>query len=280
MEEGHQEEKESQAHAAASHTGNRRPHNEDSYAVYPDLGLYIVADGMGGHEAGEVASRIVVEHVESGVRAGEALDRAVRGAHGAVLEAVASGDGPEGMGSTVVAALRDGDRFTIAWAGDSRAYRMGSNLEQITHDHSLVQELVDQGQLTEPEARRHPERSLITRAMGMPDQGEMDVETTEIRLKPGETLLLCSDGLTEELTDEEIGQLLDEHPDLEDAVGRLIDAALDAGGRDNITVVLVRRPGGWLGGLRTRPLRLLVAAAVGLAAALAAGLIGYLLDWP
>lgn len=266
--------------AAATHTGNRRPHNEDSCATFPDLGLFIVADGMGGHEAGEVASRIVVDHVERGVRSGEALDQAVRSAHGAVLEAVDKGEGPEGMGSTVVAVLLDGDSFRLAWAGDSRAYRFGSSLERLTRDHSLVQEMVDRGQLSEEEARSHPERSLITRAMGMPDQGEMDVEAIDGRLAPGETLLLCSDGLTEELTDEQITELLETGGNTDAVAAALVDAALAAGGRDNITVVLVRAPRRGLGRRLPRAVRLLAAAVLGLAAAGAVGLLGYLLDWP
>lgn len=268
------------AYAAVTHTGNRRPHNEDRYAVFPDLGLFIVADGMGGHEAGEVASRIVVDHVESAVRGGAPLEDAVSTAHGAVLEAVDAGDGSEGMGSTVVAALLDGDRFRIAWAGDSRAYRLGPSLERLTRDHSLVQEMVDRGQLSEREARTHPERSLITRAMGMPDQGDMEVEIAEGRLGPGETLLLCSDGLTEELTDAEIERLLDAQPEAPEAVTQLVNSALTAGGRDNITVVLIRAPGAGLRRPRPRALRLLAAAAIGLAAALAVGLLGHWLEWP
>lgn len=265
-------------YAAATHTGNRRPHNEDSYAAFPDLGLFIVADGMGGHAAGEVASRIVVERVERGVREGEALDQAVRSAHGAVLDAVEAGEGPEGMGSTVVAALMDGSRFRLAWAGDSRAYRVGSGLQRLTRDHSLVQEMVDRGQLSEAEARTHPERSLITRAMGMPDQGEMEVEAVEGALGPGEMLLLCSDGLTEELSDEEILEHLEAGLDMHATVDALVDAALRAGGRDNITVVMVRGAGGGRGVPKT--LRLLAAAALGLAAALAVGLVGRYLGWP
>lgn len=267
-------------HAAATHAGHRRPHNEDSHAEFEDLGLYLVADGMGGHEAGEVASRIVVEHVERSVRTGEPLERAVRGAHDAVLAASDAGEGRPGMGSTVVAAQLAGDRFRIVWAGDSRAYQMAGGLVRLTNDHSLVQEMVDRGALSENEARSHPERSLITRAVGMPDQGEMEVDAVEGRLGPGESLLLCSDGLTEELDDAEIERILASGRGIEERVAELVDAALAAGGRDNVTVVLVEAPGGGLAASRARVLRLLAAAGIGLAAALAVGLLGRWLGWP
>lgn len=267
-------------HAAATHAGHRRPHNEDSHAEFGDLGLYLVADGMGGHEAGEVASRIVVEHVERSVRAGEPLERAVLGAHDAVLAASDAGEGRPGMGSTVVAAQLAGDRFRIVWAGDSRAYQMAGGLVRLTNDHSLVQEMVDRGALSEIEARSHPERSLITRAVGMSEQGEMEVDAVEGRLGPGECLLLCSDGLTEELDDTEIERILASGRGIQERVAELVDAALAAGGRDNVTVVLVEAPGGGLSASRTRTLRLLAAAGIGLAAALAVSLLGRWLGWP
>lgn len=267
-------------HAAATHAGHRRPHNEDSHAEFEDLGLYLVADGMGGHEAGEVASRIVVEHVERSVRAGEPLEQAVRGAHEAVLAASDAGEGRPGMGSTVVAAQLAGDRFRVAWAGDSRAYQMAGGLVRLTNDHSLVQEMVDRGALSDSEARSHPERSLITRAMGMPDQDGMEVDVVEGRLGPGECLLLCSDGLTEELDDGEIERILASEREPGDRVERLVDAALAAGGRDNVTVVLVEAPGRGLTRSRTTAARLVVAGAIGLAAAVGVALLGRWLQWP
>jgi len=261
--------------AAVTHTGHRRPHNEDTYGVFPDTGLFVVADGMGGHEAGEVASRVVVDHVASAVERGETLEAAVHSAHLAVLEAVEAGEGRSGMGSTVVAAkFLDGD-FEVAWAGDSRAYQAGRELRRITRDHSLVQEMVDSGNLSEGEARNHPERSLITRALGMPGMDELEVASVTGRLGSGERLLLCSDGLTEELDDPAIKRLLDANPDPERAVRALLEAALSAGGSDNITVLLVQAPG--RPGGRARAMRLVAAALFGLAAALAVSLVRTLL---
>lgn len=256
--------------AARTHTGHRRPHNEDAYAVVPELGLFVVADGMGGHEAGEVASRIVVDHVVEAVRDGETVADAASGAHEAVQAAVASGDGRHGMGATVVAARFQNDTFEVVWAGDSRAYRFGGELERMTRDHSLVQEMVDMGALSESDARHHPERSLITRAMGMPDADEMGVESLRGRLYAGQRLLLCSDGLTGELPDREIERLLREFPDPERAVDQLVDAALEAGGSDNITVVLVQATNAFPH--RVRPWRLVLAALIGLGAAILAGI--------
>lgn len=267
-------------YAAATHAGHRRPHNEDSHAEFEDIGLYIVADGMGGHEAGEVASRIVVEHVERSVRAGASLADAVSSSHDAVLEASEAGEGRPGMGSTVVAAQLDGDRFHVVWAGDSRVYQMAGGLVRLTNDHSLVQEMVDRGALSATEARSHPERSLITRAVGMPDQETVAVDAVEGRLGPGESLLLCSDGLTEELEDDEIEEILASGQNLQEKANRLVEEALAAGGRDNVTVVLVEAPGGGLAGSGTTVMRLLVAAAIGLAAAAGVALLGRWLQWP
>ncbi len=267
-------------HAAGTHAGHRRLHNEDCHAEFEDLGLYLVADGMGGHEAGEVASRIVVEHVERAVRAGESLEQAVRGSHDAVLAASEAGEGRPGMGSTVVAAQLDGERFRIAWAGDSRAYQMAGGLVRLTNDHSLVQEMVDRGALSEQEARSHPERSLITRAVGMPDQDTVEVDAVEGRLGPGESLLLCSDGLTEELDDDEIERILGSHRHPRERVAALVDAALAAGGRDNVTVVLVEAPGAGLARQRPEAARLLAAAAIGLAAAVVVGTLARWLGLP
>lgn len=256
--------------AACTDTGHRRPHNEDAHAEVPELGLYVVADGMGGHHAGEVASRVVVDHVTEAVRAGSALDQAVSGAHLAVLEAVRSGAGREGMGATVVAARMVNREFQVTWAGDSRAYLFGGRLRRLTRDHSVVQEMVDMGALSEHDARRHPERSLVTRAMGMPDAESMPVETVNGRLHRGQWLVLCSDGLTEELEDAEIEGILRGAPTPAEAAPRLVDAALKAGGSDNVTVMVLSAPDGL--GPRVSPWRLLVSGLVGLVAAAVVGL--------
>lgn len=237
------------AHAAATHPGHKRPHNEDAYIVEADLDLYLVADGMGGHEAGEVASRIAVEQVLESLRDGHSLTEAVEAAHQAILRGGEEGEGRPGMGTTVVAARFDDDDFEVVWVGDSRAYRFNGEMERLTQDHSMVQELIASGRISEAEARVHPDRSLITRALGMQELETIAVDRISSRLAPGECLLLCSDGLSEELTDEHMAEIMREHAEPQAAVDALIESALDAGGRDNVTVVMVRapeRPAGFL----------------------------------
>lgn len=225
---------------AETHVGAVRRHNEDAFAVREDLGLWIVADGMGGAAAGDVASAVAVAEIEARVGAGAGLVGAMRAAHEAILAAPGGGRGTAGMGSTAVALEIRSDAWEVAWVGDSRAYlwRDGA-LRRLTRDHSLVQELVDRGELTEPEARRHPQRNIITRVLGglgiarpLPDQISGDLRT-------GDVFLLCTDGLNGELHDAEIKAVLDEAGGPGDAAQRLVAAALAAGGRDNITAVVV-----------------------------------------
>lgn len=219
--------------------GRVRQHNEDSLIVAPPL--YVVADGMGGHEAGEVASEIAVEtiamHAPRHADA-QALGRAVRAANRAVFKAVGDGLGKSGMGTTVTAAVVEDLTVAIAQVGDSRAYLVHHGvLQRITRDHSLVAELIEQGRITEAEARYHPNRSIITRALG--SDPAMHPDLFEIDAGPGDRLLLCSDGLSGMLEDEQIAALLLSIPDPQEAADALVDAANEAGGHDNITAVVV-----------------------------------------
>lgn len=233
-----------------SDVGRVRRHNEDSFAAREDLGLWVVADGMGGAAGGEVASAIVVEVVPRAVEQGADLSEAIAQANRSILDAVAAGRGKAGMGSTVVAAQMNGRDYTVAWVGDARAYVWGDGLERVSRDHSRVQELLDAGMISEAEARNHPHRSVITRVLGGPDGTAADAEQISGSLKPGQSLLLCSDGLTSEVRDEEIAEVLSGHLNangLEDgqgqaAVDRLVSLALEHGGNDNVTVLLVGLP--------------------------------------
>lgn len=233
-----------------SNVGRVRRHNEDSFAARDDLGLWVVADGMGGAAAGEVASAIVVEVVPRAVERGADLSQALAEANRSILDAVASGRGKPGMGSTAVAARLSGSNYTIAWVGDARAYLWSDGLQRLSHDHSRVQELLDAGLISEAEARSHPHRNVITRVLGGPDGTVADAEQVTGSLKPGEGLLLCSDGLTSEVRDEEIAGVLSSHPALnrpegaqgQAAVDGLVSLALEHGGTDNVTVVLVGLP--------------------------------------
>ncbi len=227
------------AWAALTDVGRVRSHNED--AVLADPPLFAVADGLGGHEAGEVASQIAVEtlrdHAPRKADA-NALARAVRAANREVIRAAQEGIGRSGMGTTITAAIVDGLDVVVAQVGDSRAYLMRDGvLTRITQDHSMVADLIRTGQLTEAESRTHPNRSVITRALGT--DPNMYADTFEVEAEPGDRLLLCSDGLTGMLTDDTISHLLQASGDPSVTARTLIDAANEAGGVDNISVIVV-----------------------------------------
>lgn len=227
-----------------THVGRVRSHNEDNYFVEPELGLGIVADGMGGHECGEIASRIVVDCVRKEVQDGISVAKALVKAHYAVLDAVEKGLGRCGMGSTALVIKMNGNQFEVAWVGDSRAYIWsGGRLTQITRDHSLVQQLVDRGEISVDEARTHPQRNYITQAIGMPSLEHLEVGHVQGRLSPGQQVLLCSDGLNGEVGEDEITAVLAQDLTEQQKVDRLIEKALANGGSDNITVLLMSAPG-------------------------------------
>ncbi len=226
-----------------THPGLRRELNEDTYYGDSDLGLWLVADGMGGHEYGEVASALARETIVREIRQGVSLAQAIRTADEEIIRASRQRADALPMGTTVVALRVLGNRFEVAWVGDSRAYlwRDGT-LAQLSHDHSYVQELISQGAITVDQARTHPHRNVVTQALGVTDPQALNVETLAGDLRPGMQLLLCSDGLTEEVDDGGISQVL-AHTECsaQECVDGLVAAALDGGGSDNITVVLVRR---------------------------------------
>jgi protein phosphatase len=208
------------------------------------LGLWLVADGVGGHAGGDVASAIVKTTLRREVSRGAALVAAIRQAHADVLEEIDRLGTDTRMGSTVVGLTMEGDKYTLAWVGDSRAYLWdGAELRQLTRDHSHVRDLVDRGLLASEDMAAHPDRNAITQSLGI--SGDMNLEPGEIsgRLRPGQQVLLCSDGLTDELPDKTIAENLRAHASVQEQVDSLIDAALKAGGRDNVTVVLVGAPG-------------------------------------
>lgn len=225
-----------------SHVGLRRELNEDTYYGDAELGLWLVADGMGGHEFGEVASALARDAVVREVRAGRSLAEAVRRADEDILRQ--SQRRAEGlpMGTTMVAVKIDGHRFELAWVGDSRAYLWDGRLRQLSSDHSYVQELIDQGAITAEQARSHPHRNVVTQALGVTDPENLKVEIVSGELRPGFQILLCSDGLTEEVDDRSIASLLaDRDLSAQECVDHLVAAALEGGGSDNVTVVLLRR---------------------------------------
>jgi PPM family protein phosphatase len=226
---------------AVTDTGRQRRANEDSLLARSPL--FVVADGMGGAQAGEVASRIAVEYFQPGLGDSSQPERELaelaRAANSRIHELSHSNAEQAGMGTTLTAVYVGEDEVAIAHVGDSRAYCLrDGELLRLTDDHSLVDELMRQGRLTPEEAVEHPQRSVITRALG--PEGAVEVDTRSFRARAGDVYLLCSDGLTTMLSEEEILALLVANPRLRDAGEALIGAANEAGGRDNITVVLMR----------------------------------------
>jgi protein phosphatase len=227
--------------AQLTDTGRQREANEDSY--FSRSPLFAVADGMGGAQAGEVASRMAVEAFErvdeSEATPEDLLRRTAQDANREIFELAQGDSSRSGMGTTLTAALLHGDEISFGHVGDSRAYVFrDGRLRQITNDHSLVEELRRQGKLTRDQAAEHPQRSVITRALG--PEPTVDVDTVTFSARPGDVFLLCSDGLTTMLDDEDVAAVLDRGEDLERTAQRLVRAANERGGRDNITVVLFR----------------------------------------
>lgn len=231
--------------AGRTHPGKVRRRNEDSYVLDPPL--FAVADGMGGAQAGEVASRLTAAafrefHEADRLPPDERLHAIIQEANRRIYDRAHADSDFSGMGTTVTAALLTGGRVTIGHVGDSRAYRIrNGELEQLTDDHSLVGDLMRSGRLTPEEADAHPQRSVITRALGT--DREVDVDTLAIEAEPGDLFLLCSDGLTTMVADDDILGILAAAPTLDDAARALVRAANTEGGEDNVTVVLFRVEG-------------------------------------
>ena len=244
--------------AGLTDVGRKRRHNEDSFVIDMGEGLFVVADGMGGHAAGEVAAKIAVDTIEEFITDtsqkmestwpyrynhqwkfnSNRLAVAVEKANEKVMSAVAGQPALKGMGTTVVAGVLNGSGLSVAHVGDSRAYRLREGeLRRLTDDHSWVHEQIVTGILTEEEAKSHPLKNVVTRALG----GGPSVvpEMQEYELKPGDRYLLCSDGLTTMLSDEEVSEVLHSDDDPESVCRRLVALANDKGGLDNVTVIVI-----------------------------------------
>jgi protein phosphatase len=233
--------------AASSDVGLRRRGNEDRFAVAPELGLCLVADGMGGHSAGQVASSLAAESVVASLRelagspqsATEKLRRALEDANRAIYAAARQKSEWAGMGTTVVALLFEGGRAGLAHVGDSRAYRVRNRrIRQLSDDHSVVGELLRRHEISADDAREHPHRHVLTRALGV--RGHVQPDLAELTPEAGDLFVLCSDGLTNHVEDHEIAKLVLESPELEACCAALIELANRRGGEDNTTVVLAR----------------------------------------
>lgn len=230
--------------------GRIRRSNEDSYGIYPDLHLYVVADGMGGHVAGEVASRLAVEAIRSFLAAtlkngrslfpSQRLIQAIQQANEHIIQTSKGDPRLLGMGTTVVAVLIDQDTAYIGHVGDSRAYLLrNQEIKQLTKDHSLLNKYLQKGLITPENSEGYPYKHIITRALGSQPLVEVDLQTFD--LQPGDCFLLCTDGLTNMLTEEDIRTILttmDNDP--EKGCRRLIEVANSKGGEDNITTILLQ----------------------------------------
>lgn len=227
--------------AGRTDVGRQRSANEDSLVLDPPL--FAVADGMGGAKAGEVASAVAVEAVEAAEESREPVEAQlagiVRNANRRIYDLAAADESRRGMGTTLTLAKVHGDEVSLAHVGDSRAYRLrDGSLEQLTRDHSLVAELERSGQITAEAAEHHPQRSIITRALG--PEPDVEVDTYTLSGRSGDLFMICSDGLTSMISDDEVASILRSAGSLEEAADELVRAANQSGGKDNITVILFR----------------------------------------
>ncbi len=230
-----------------SHIGLVRKNNEDNCCVCDDIKLFAVADGMGGHKAGEIASRLALDELTSYLRTNstmldkdpvEALRQAVCNANAAVLEFASTDEEKfRGMGTTITAAVHQENKIYVAHVGDSRAYLIrGEEIRLLTSDHSLVNELVKSGGITPEEAENHPQKNVLTRAIGTSRTVDVDINIEQVL--SGDIIILCTDGLSNLVNPEELKQLAGTEIPLQERAKLLTERALDRGGGDNITVVL------------------------------------------
>lgn len=225
---------------AGTHVGNLRDNNEDSYVCDPQNELWIVADGMGGLGLGEVASAISTYTVAQHVKNGHGINQAIEIAHSKIKEYALTEARGTNMGTTMVLLLTHGSLYNIFWVGDSRAYLFDNgSIRQLTTDHSLVQSLIEQGEITPEEAISDPRKNVVTRALGVQEMETVRADSISEKWQPGQKVLLCSDGLTDCVRQEKIESILNQPGSDQDKVELLIQAALDGGGNDNITIVLV-----------------------------------------
>lgn len=231
-----------------SDIGKNREMNQDyvytsENAVGNLPNLFIVADGMGGHKAGEFASKFTVETIVESVRTNEQkepvriIEEAIQTANRELIQKARQDETMAGMGTTVVVVTVIGDKAFVANVGDSRMYVIGKEISQVTRDHSLVEEMVRMGELAKDAAKDHPDKNIITRAVGAAQ--DVDVDFFEVELYPQDYILMCSDGLTNMVEDEDIRRIVQSQRDVAERVEKLVETANDHGGQDNITVVVI-----------------------------------------
>jgi serine/threonine protein phosphatase PrpC len=223
-----------------SHSGIKRDHNEDTYGIDLKHGLFLVADGMGGHDHGEIASALARDHILKAVKNGTSIKQSILDANQEIISSSLEKPGDLPMGTTVVLMKVDGNKFECAWVGDSRIYKLRRDeLISLSSDHSYVQELVDQDLITAEQARSHPHRNVVTQALGVTDNSEISVSENSGKIQSKDKFLICSDGLTEEVDDQTIEDILKKAIDPKEICDQLLIKALENGGSDNITAVVL-----------------------------------------
>ena len=227
-----------------SHSGIKRDHNEDTYGIDLECGLFLVADGMGGHDHGEIASALARDHILNAIKSNTPIKQAILNANQEIINSSLEKPGDLPMGTTVAILKVKNHSFDCAWVGDSRIYKLTDReLVPISSDHSYVQELVDQDLITASQARSHPHRNVVTQALGVTDNSEIKVSETTGKIKAGDKFLLCSDGLTEEVEDEKIAEIMNKSLSPKEIGDQLLIQALENGGSDNITAIILEFSG-------------------------------------
>tara|TARA_R110001599_G_scaffold353442_1_gene592238 strand:- start:8309 stop:9067 length:759 start_codon:yes stop_codon:yes gene_type:complete len=230
-----------------THPGMKRSNNQDTFFSSDENGFWVLADGMGGNKGGEIASRIAQESIVEGLKNSVELKTAILTAHRSILDYGTKHQELVGLATTIVLLKESftNAEASLAWVGDSRAYLWrNQTLSQLSKDHSVVQRLLDSGMITPEEAIDHPKRNLVTSILGLSLSNESDLEIgmVDFKWRKGDKILLCSDGLTDELSDSDIVEIMSAHSSSEKQMEALLQAALSAGGRDNTTVVLIEAP--------------------------------------
>jgi protein phosphatase len=223
-----------------SHEGIKRSHNEDTYGIDATHHVFLVADGMGGHDHGEIASALARDYIMAGLIEEKSLTETIHDANEAIIACSIEKESQLPMGTTVAIVQFDDQLCHCAWVGDSRIYRWrDGQLNALSSDHSYVQELVDQKLITSEQARSHPHRNVVTQALGVTDNSELTIAEATDRWQTGDKFLICSDGLTEEVEDAEIENILSQSLAPKELCDQLMIKALENGGSDNITAIIV-----------------------------------------
>jgi len=229
--------------AQLTDVGCLRDLNEDS--IYSESGLWLLADGMGGHACGEVASALAIQEVRSSTSEGLSLDFAIQTSHQKIIDAGNSDSARAGMGTTIVALTSDDSNYQLAWVGDSRAYlwdKTQGSLTQISEDHSLMVRLINAGLISEQDALTHPQRHMITQCLGSVEIEQVKVDLLNNEWEYQQQILLCSDGLTDEVSERKIAEIMAAEINLDDKCLKLIESAKNNGGRDNISIIIIDSP--------------------------------------